>query len=360
VAFRTEALYNQRQSEQRFATFPITLFTTNIAPGQEFNPFTQALRRIQFRPDEEYARRIQQDVDTWHFAAGFEGELALFDRNWSWDVSYSYSDNEQNDTRRNLPNAQSLIAALQPDCTAGNGCVPVDVFHGPDAFTPEMADAVLFDAHDASQHELWDYSANLTGILFDLPAGPLAFTGGYEHRREQGFFLPTRSTTDLRRDIPVHATADPWQLRPGRVVRRIRSAPAEGHGVRQAPRSRLRGAQIELLDLRQHHRPEAGFRWKPTSELLVRGAWAKGFRAPSLSELYEDNYNDQPSILDVCAESIVTKLGPDVQARCRNGIGGIPGIPTPFEPYDTQIASSAETRIWSRNAAFTRTLGSRL
>ena len=56
--------------------------------------------------------------------------------------------------------------------------------------TPEMLDFVTYTGVDTSSQQLTDVTANLTGDLFDLPAGPLGFAIGFEHREERGSFTP--------------------------------------------------------------------------------------------------------------------------------------------------------------------------
>ncbi|RXU29407.1 hypothetical protein B0A91_00030, partial [Pseudomonas syringae] len=51
-------------------------------------------------------------------------------------------------------------------------------------------DYTSFTAHDSSSVESKGYTANLSGDIVDLPAGPLAFAAGYEYRKETGQFDP--------------------------------------------------------------------------------------------------------------------------------------------------------------------------
>ncbi len=68
--------------------------------------------------------------------------------------------------------------------------MPINIFGGPDGFTAEMADFASFTAQDTLYKKLYDYTANITGDLFELPAGPLGFAAGYEYRREFGSDQP--------------------------------------------------------------------------------------------------------------------------------------------------------------------------
>src|SRR3546814_14903983 len=46
------------------------------------------------------------------------------------------------------------------------------------------------DLTDKSENNLTLWSANLSGDLFDLPAGAVSFAAGYEYRKNTGSFQP--------------------------------------------------------------------------------------------------------------------------------------------------------------------------
>jgi iron complex outermembrane receptor protein len=362
IAFRTEALFNQRRSALQLAASPLTIgaafgIPIAIEPGQEFNPFNGVLNRVQYRPDNRYPRQFQSDVDTWHFAGGFEGRFELFDRSWSWDATYSYSENETNNTTFGLVNIPALIAGLQPDCNADNGCVPLDIFHGPGPFTQAMANSILFVAHDALESELWNYTANITGDLFELPAGPLGFAAGYEYRRQQGFDSP---------DALISSGASSGN---------IRQPTSGGYALNELYAEFnipvLKDlAFAELLEINLAVRysdysnfgstmnPKAGFRWKPFSDLLVRGNWSKGFRAPNISELFAGNGDSFPEIVDPCSSASIGNLSAPAQGRCLNGFAGVAGVTPGYEQANSQIRITVGGNpTLDPETAITKTLG---
>jgi hypothetical protein len=64
-----------------------------------------------------------------------------------------------------------------------NGCVPINLFN---PMTQAMVDYVNFTGSDTNAAEQTDFTANLTGEIMELPAGPLAFAAGIEYREELG------------------------------------------------------------------------------------------------------------------------------------------------------------------------------
>src|SRR4029453_16188786 len=74
-------------------------------------------------------------------------------------------------------------------CAATPNCVPINIV-GEGSLTQPMLDFVTYTGVDTSSQVLAGGTANLSGDLFDLPAGPLGFAVGYEHREEDGNFIP--------------------------------------------------------------------------------------------------------------------------------------------------------------------------
>ena len=195
VMFRALASFNNRQSQGRAAPVPLFFgvegglgfyMENYLWPADHpFNVFGTDLEGnttgifVTKRPTEAGPRIFNQDVDTWYLSGGFDGEFTVGDRDMYWDVTAIWSENNARQTQLNQFNARALNTALgDPDvCTATPGCVPLNII-GEGSLTPAMLDYVTYTAVDTSQQTLTDVSANLSGELFDLPAGAFAFSGG--------------------------------------------------------------------------------------------------------------------------------------------------------------------------------------
>src|SRR5690606_1799699 len=88
---------------------------------------------------------------------------------------------------------------------------------GPDgrgSITQEMLDWVTFVQNDQSEQELNDIIANISGDLFDLPAGPFSYALGFEYRKEEGSFTPDATVqAGETADVPAAPTAGDTQVR---------------------------------------------------------------------------------------------------------------------------------------------------
>ena len=147
-------------------------------------------------------------------------------------------------TKLNQFNARMLNVALGDPavCAATPGCVPLNIF-GEGSMTPEMLDFVTYTGVDTSSQKLVDVTANLSGDLFDLPAGALGFAVGYEHREEDGNFIPDPVRRG-RRDRGRADQPDRGRLRRGRVLRRGDRADPEGPDRLRLAVAERRGALL--------------------------------------------------------------------------------------------------------------------
>src|SRR5262249_49673725 len=72
----------------------------------------------------------------------------------------------------------------------------------------------------------------------------------------------------------------------------------------------------------------AGLRWRPIEEILFRGSWGQGFRAPSIGELFGGGSRFDRTILDPCnfilgnpGPPVIPPASATVQANCiANGV----------------------------------------
>jgi iron complex outermembrane recepter protein len=265
-----------------------------------------------------------QDVKTYRFAAGFDGELELFGREWRWDLFGSYSKNDMQSKALNGVNYDRLALALGSPaaCAASPGCTPVNLFA---PMTPEMAAYIRYTTRESNQTELYDLTFNVTGDLFELPAGPLAIAAGYEYRQNKASDSPDPYVNQTPVNIPAQYTTTSAQTR----------TPTSGQYS-------LHEAYVELaapllkevafahsLDLSLAGRysnydtvgdattVKVGLGWRPIEDILVRATYSQGFRAPSILELYQGARETSFQGMDPCNGGAAANPG-------RPGCAGVP------------------------------------
>ncbi|WP_084628153.1 TonB-dependent receptor domain-containing protein [Silanimonas lenta] len=344
LRFVTTVTYNERISEQLLAAMPLVLgvpaagtASADIVISRDsiYNPYGVDVNWIQRRVVETGGRSFNQNVKTFAFNGRFEGEFDVGDRSFSWDAGYFYGKNDQTDVTRGLFNVPALRQALGPSfinaqgvATCGtpaapiSGCVPLNLLGGgAGTITPDMLRFVGFEAKDVLGYEQISYFANVTGGLFELPAGTMAFAAGAEHRREEGFDRPdaliaSGNTTGNAR-TPTGGGYSLDELYLELQIPLLADRPfAKSLDLNLASR------YSDYSNFGDTTNSKASLTWRPVSQLLVRANWAEGFRAPSILELFQGVSDNFPQATDPCNTAGFGGLTPEAQARCV--AGGVP------------------------------------
>lgn len=359
INLRVKMNYNRRNSQNQAAFLPLfigpdagngnLLDTISIDVTNPYNPFGMTLSSgadgstptysfIGRRLVENGQRTYTQHVDTMSLSGTLDGKLHIAGREFYWDVNAVLGWNDAHQTFTGNVNAAKVAQALGPvaDCTGA--CVPLNIFGGAGSITPAMLDFISFTEHDRSSQKLQDYTANLTGDLFDLPAGPVGIAVGYEHRYQFGSFTPDPIIqAGLGADIPAQAAAGSYstdefygELR----VPILKDTPffqlLEADGAVRHSKYSTSGSSTTFTG--------TGL-WKPTSDLLLRGSYAEGFRAPGIGELFGAQSRADAPIDDPCTNvaGSAWQTSTTVQANCI--ANGVPADGSYNEPQGGQIGT---------------------
>jgi len=373
LAFSSELLYNERRSSQLLAPGPLfispeyagALGNLGISAANLYNPFGVTLPRFARRFVESGGRRFEQDVDTWRWSAGLDGRFEVAGRSFDWDAHALRTRSAAEQRDAGVVDLQRVANGLGPSfldaqgvprCgVPGNvidGCVPLNLFGGAGSITPEMIRYIAVEGRQLTSGSLTGYAANVGGDLWQLPAGPLGLATGYEYRRESGRFDP-----------------DPLYIRGqagGGVVNflptRGQTSVGEAYLELNVPLLSDRPfAELLELNLAARHSDysnfgsttngKAGFRWKPHADLLVRGNWSQGFRAPSVLELFEGTVSGGGGqFQDPCHPGTTPSAA--VRANCAAA-----GVPAQFDLPDFTNTTTGGNAALLPETAVTRTLG---
>ncbi|MDX1570132.1 MAG: TonB-dependent receptor [Xanthomonadales bacterium] len=363
VRMSVEANYTSRESDQLLAPTPLGLgfFGSNLASSigiganNPFNPFGVALRASSFllgrRLVEAGPRRNFQEVDNYRFGLGFEGSFEALDRYFDWNVDYVFGETERTDRQYGQVNLRRVQEALSDDCPVTPGCVPLNLFGGlpgitnpragdPGSITREMIDFISFVAQDARGSELTSYSTSLTGDLFELPAGPLAFATGYEHREEEGFDEPDalikEGATSGNARQPTSGGFSTDEFFVEFAVPLLSNLPA----ARRLDLS-LASRYSDYDTFGDTTNSKVGIEWMPIGDLLVRGTYSEGFRAPSIFELFGGQSDSFPSLTDPCSDFLGLQNPSNAQNQTVINNCISQGVP----PDGSYVQANAQIRI---------------
>jgi iron complex outermembrane receptor protein len=317
-------------ADQRYNPFGIDLGPGAItdANGQPANN----LITIGRRPVEAGPRIFDQNVDSWMLSGALSGDLQLGNRNHFWDVSLNWGRNNASQTGHNIFQARKLALALGPEdeCLAVPGCVPFNIFGGEGTITPDMLAWATYTQNDTSKQELNDIAFNLSGDVFDLPAGAFAYAFGLEYRKETGEFNPDSvAQAGETADVPASPTAGEVKVKEAYLELRaplLADLPA-------IQRLELSGA-VRSSDYDTFGRDEVyklGLYWRVFNDLSVRANYAEGFRAPNIGELFNTGSRFDSALDDPCSQ--FQTLNPGAAANCTTL-----GVPTSYQQFNSQIS----------------------
>lgn len=282
----------------------------------------------------------RNERDTYTAALGLRGEIG----DYSWDASYQYGEFEIDTTIVNDRREERYFAAIDviadpvtgaPVCRdaamRAAGCVPISVF-GRQAPSPE---ALAFISNQTpyqteSTQDLLDL--NLTGDLFDMPAGPLQFAAGFEYRKETIKFrsneLSKSTYTGQGRSFWEPAGAQVNALWSG-VVDDAPDADFKVYDYYAEFRLPVLAdmAAAQALDLEAAVRYsdydstdstttwQMAANWAPVESFRIRATRSRNVRAPNLFELYSVQSTVLSNLTDPCDDDAIAG-GPNRPANC--------------------------------------------
>jgi len=315
--FSLKGLWNRRKSANQAAPLPFgigpdagitpVLDSTTIDATNPFNPFGVTLDAsnmsfILRRFVEGGPRRFFQTVDTTYGVATLDGHFTAFNQDWYWDINGVYGKNKADQTMLGNINSSHLRTALGPlaVCNATPGCVPFNFFGGAGSITQPMMDWVTFVQHDSSQQNMWDFTGNLSGKLWELPGGPLGVAFGVEYRRLSGRFDPDPVVAaGFSSDIPAGPTKGHYNVKEAYAeinAPLLANMPAanllEVNAAARVSDYSVSGSTQTL---------KAGVNYKPVKAVRLRASYSEGFRAPQIGELFGTFSRFDQTISDPCS-----------------------------------------------------------
>jgi iron complex outermembrane receptor protein len=243
-------------------------------------------------------RTAKITTDNFEVTGGLRGNLGEFGdyfKTWQWESGFRYSEDDRKESLGGVVNNNALRGALLDT----NPATAFNPF-GLNQNSPAVIDKVFTTTHRSGKATLTLEDLKVTGDLFSLPAGPLSFALGGEHRAEYekdqpdaltasrqvtGEVLSLIGETPLPGFLPTSGSRDVWSLYwevrvP--VTRPTWNVPGL-YSLELGYQERF----DHYSDFGSTERPKFFFRWQPIdSSLTLRGTYNEAYHAPALAELY--------------------------------------------------------------------------
>lgn len=320
-----ESSYGYSNSSARAAPTPIfTLFETGnlmVDAANPFNPWGEDLSDVRKRLVELGPRGFSYESNTFRFVAGLEGN---FTQKWSWDFAWDWAETDTTQNASGIVNKANLVLGIGDPaaCTAvaNLGCVPVNLLGGPGSVTQAQADWIGANVNIDGSTKVNGYAFNVVGDAYELPAGTLGIAAGIEYRKEDISFDPNSLTANFltignTNFEPTSGDRDVTELYAEAAVPILSGVP-----LASSLEAELAVRWSDYSDFGNTTNPKFGLKWRPIDELLLRGTYSEGFRAPSLRELWQGGQEDFAFLIDPCQDA--TNVG--VVAGCN--VQSDPGV----------------------------------
>ena len=305
------------------------------------------------------------EVDLMRFVGGLSGDLDFAAGRWDWSVAANHGRSRTTSRSRELveQNFLNAIDAVRDDggdivcrpgatnapiATVSSTCAPLNLF-GTGRVSQTALDYVTTIATPVSLNRQTQFTASLSGPLFQLPGGDFAVAFGYEHRIESQDFDPgvffygagdpdpatdSSGDGDPANDRIGYGRATPVLPVHGKF--NTDEVSAEFLALLISPNT---GAPIALLEVKGAARyvdhSLAGGDWTWTlggrfgivQDIVVRGNFTRAIRAPAVTELFNPSSSYFGTATDPC-DVLQRGNGPDPTTRAANCAAA--GLPADF------------------------------
>ncbi len=281
-----------------------TYAETGLTPGafNPFNPFNQIISGSSRARLAEFGnRKFDKETEALLGTFGLRGDK-LFDGTWGYDTGYRYSEikNVATGDQVSISRFNRIVNQADPifrptssqyigTTTAFN---PFGDYRVPIPSNQASVDFARIHPTDRDVSKLWTLDATVyTTSLIRLPAGGLGFAFGGQYRHESLEEAPDE--LNIRGDVAGNSP-----IQPARGGRKSFAFYTEASIPIFSQDASIPGfyalditAAARYEEFRNNNTnvavPKVGLRWQPfDSSLTLRGTWGKGFREPSLEELY--------------------------------------------------------------------------
>jgi iron complex outermembrane recepter protein len=286
LEFFAEGSYANNTFHNQYA--PTPGFGLVVPADNPFNRFGVPLDNVNYRFTELGPRLERFDGTITRYLGGFRGEIP--ESSWRWEAAMLFTRDERPTVRGGDVSQPRLDAAL--NSTDPSTAYNILGFQSNDG---RALGLISQESLQVIRNDLWIADVKANGEIFDLPAGPIQFALGYEHRDERtedspdafiqsgdsiGFgsslpFLAGRSIDAGWSEIIIPITSPSWNA-PGFYRVELGAA----------------GRFERYSDFGNNGVPKVSLRWHPFDPtFMVRASYSESFQAPTISQLYSGGAN---------------------------------------------------------------------
>ncbi|HIE5354352.1 TPA: TonB-dependent receptor [Stenotrophomonas maltophilia] len=330
-----EAMYTNRQSRQLATSGGLGVYRPiNIAADHPTNPTGQDLLLQRRRLEEAGPRHFFQETDTYRVVAGLKGQ---FGTSWDWSVAFNWGRNTGVDGSDNVANLDRVDQTLDRSLcsTAPGAAIPCGDYLGYGDLSRDVLDYILYTSRDTGGNEQKSFTANLSGQIFELPAGWVGFAAGVEVRRERGWRDPDPLTVlgigNTNQQDPIAGRYTAKEAYMELAVPLLQDAV-----IADSLYLNLAGRVSDYDLFGRDFNYKAGLDWQVSPSLKLRSTYATAFRIPNIPELFGGVSEGNLTTTDPCSGWSGLPASSVVRANCQAD-----GVPAGYvQPGNTILTTS--------------------
>jgi iron complex outermembrane recepter protein len=251
-------------------------------PGTQFTTF------VKYRALEAGPRTTKITTDNYEFTGGLKGNLGEFGdyfKSWNWETGFRYNEDSRVERGGGIVDANALRQALLDT----NPATAFNPF-GLNQNSREVIDKIFVTTHHLGTTSLTLEDLKLFGDLFNIPAGPISFALGGEHRTERASDQPDALISSGQNlggtsFASTKASRDVWSIY--WEVRLPVTSPAWNVPGLYSLELDYQERFDDFSDFGGTERPKFSVRWQPIdSALTIRATYSEAYHVPTLSDLF--------------------------------------------------------------------------
>ncbi|SBV36781.1 TonB-dependent receptor [uncultured Stenotrophomonas sp.] len=322
VSFNADLLYNERNTDQQIAGYPYQslAFDTPLSADSAFNPVGED---IEFRRRLwEVPRTTASQLKTLRFAPSLSGYFDFAGKAFDWSVGALWNRNEITKSQRGDMSLIASAQALGPSFIDANGVArcgtaakPIEGCYAWNPLLPYGVDGAGSLSNQDLQNFLFpiytttgttkttSFNADLSGSIVTLPAGDLGFAVGVEHREEEGRYVPDAfAQSGMSTGLASTTTSGSYEL--DEVYLELNIPVLADMAFAKELTINVASRYSDYSNFGDTINSKFGLTWRPADDLLIRGTYAEGFRAPSIDDLYGGTGSSFEKYTDPCSTGV--------------------------------------------------------
>ncbi len=318
MAWHNQIIASQTEATITLASTPLfTAFTDSpitVSMANRYNPFGVDIQDVRRRIIELEPREQRNESDSIHLNSGLSIDYGVM----TWKLNAFWNQVKASEHILNLVDGDKAARALGPtDNCRGlqeDGCEALNLFGSTGSISEAQLDFIRAENLSKGSSELVGGNIDFTGTAINSTGLLFSYAGGFEARQEESLLTIHHQGNNI---------VGGFYHSPTRGKRKV----YEAYGELLIPvvENRLWAESIELelaarvansSDFGMNFSPKLGFKYSVNSQLAFRGTYSKGYRAPSIKELYKTGSKSYARLSDPCAldNATETYIGCDKQS----------------------------------------------